>query len=411
MIFHNESNMGKLQFRRIFDYKGSMDKALENIKTKLSPALADGEPLVCSYVEDSETKYFLAVGMGSGNVKVFQSFSDQADFIAFIRKYAGNDLENSISDESDFTIEVNSEGKYILKVKEDLLGTTEADKLLTTADITVTGVTVGNLANGVKIPAGTDIMSLLTQMLAKELGVTATKPSAKLAGDTTKTVEKGTVISGKTFTTTYTDGKYTGVSGYSYTLSAGCEHNDITWKGVSGTESVSGNVYSIKANDIVVTSTVTILATVSYDGAKNIPVTNFGNNITTGLIGSGSVDTGSIVYTPQLKWWVGSSESKFEDMTWNSTSIRALSLFNNYVTTTSANVTFPKGCKQQVIAIPVTKSFTAKDGAGSDITGTFNLTAEVTVTCGGTHTEKYKIYVAPANAGLGADSKATITLV
>ena len=79
--------------------------------------------------------------------------------------------------------------------------------------------------------------------------------------------------------------------------------------------------------------------------------------------------------------------------------------------TTSAAVTFPKGAKQQVIAIPASKSFTAKDGAGSDITGTFSSTANVTVTCGGTHTESYKIYVAPANAGLAADSKATITLV
>jgi hypothetical protein len=74
-------------------------------------------------------------------------------------------------------------------------------------------------------------------------------------------------------------------------------------------------------------------------------------------------------------------------------------------------VTFPKGAKQQVIAIPADKSFTAKDGAGSDITGTFNLIADVTVTCGGSHTEIYKIYVAPANAGLAAESKATITLV
>lgn len=74
-------------------------------------------------------------------------------------------------------------------------------------------------------------------------------------------------------------------------------------------------------------------------------------------------------------------------------------------------MTFPKGAKQQVIAIPADKSFTAKDGAGSDITDTFNLTKNVTVTCGDTYTEKYKIYVAPANAGLAAASKATITLV
>lgn len=306
----------------------------------------------------------------------------------------------------------DSDKKYGSIYKGDkILGTTEADKLMTTEDITVTGVTVGNLANGATIPAGTDIMSLLSQMLAKELGVSATNPTAKLTGDTTKTVEKGTVVSGKTYTATYTDGKYTGVTGYNYTLAAGCPVTGCTWSGVTGAESIEGNVCTIVADDFTVTSTVTVKATVSYGAATNVPVSNFDNEISKDLISAGAAATGTIVYTPALKWWLGSSESKFEDMTWDSAAVRGLSLANDWVTTTSKTVTFPKGAKQQVIAIPASKSFTAKDGAGSDITGTFNLTADVTVTCGGTHTESYKIYVAPANAGLAADSKATITLV
>ena len=305
----------------------------------------------------------------------------------------------------------DSDKKYGSIYKGDkILGTTEADKLMTTEDITVTGVTVGNLANGATIPAGTDIMSLLAQMLAKELGVSATKPSAKLAGDTSKTVEKGTVISGKTYTATYTDGKYTGVTGYNYTLAAGCAATGATFTGVTGTESRDGNVFSLAADDFTVTNTVTVSASVAYNAASNVPVSNFNNEISTGLIGAGSASAGSITYTPQLYWFIGSSESKFDDMTWDSAGVRGLSLSKDWVTATSKTVTFPMGAKQQVIAIPASKSFTAKDGAGSDITGTFNLTADVTVTCGGTHTESYKIYVAPANAGLAADSKATITL-
>ena len=92
-----------------------MDKALENIKTKLSPALAEGEPLVCSYLENEVIKYFLAIGMVDGRVKVFPSFDSQADFISFIRKYAGNDLTEMISEESDFTIELDSNNRYIFK--------------------------------------------------------------------------------------------------------------------------------------------------------------------------------------------------------------------------------------------------------------------------------------------------------
>lgn len=294
---------------------------------------------------------------------------------------------------------------------DKILGTTEANKLYTTDEIVVTGVTVGNLANGKKIDAGTDVMSILTQMLMKELGVSATKPTAALAGGKTETYEKGTVISGKTYTATLTDGKYTGVSGYSYTLAAGCEPNGCTWSGVSGTKSQSGNVYSIVADSITLTSAVTIKATIDYKAASNIPVTNFGNNVTSGLITAGSASTSSITYTPQLKWWVGSSETKFDDMTWTSSDVRALSLVaGKYVTEKTFTITFPKGAKQQVIAVPKGTSFSAKDGSGATITDTFSSTQEVTVTCGGTHTETYTVYVAPANAGLEGASVATITL-
>lgn len=120
-IGNNMATVDKLQFKRVFNYRGTMDKALENIKTKLSPALADGEPLVCSYLEDGVIKYFLAIGIGNGKVKVFPSFDSQADFISFVRKYAGNDLIEMISEESDFTIELDSNNRYIFKIKEDIL--------------------------------------------------------------------------------------------------------------------------------------------------------------------------------------------------------------------------------------------------------------------------------------------------
>lgn len=302
--------------------------------------------------------------------------------------------------------------KYGSMYKGDkIIGTTEADKLMTTEEITVTGVTVGNLANGAKIPAGTDIMSLLAQMLAKELGVSASKPTAKLSGDTDSTVEKGTVLSGKTYTATYTDGKYTGVSGYTYTLAAGCAPTGCTWTGVTGTETVNGNVYTLSADDITVNDTVTIKAAIAYGAASSVPVTNFGNEITSGLIGAGSAATGTITYTPSLKWWVGSSESKFDDMTWDSASVRGLSLASNWISTTSANVVFPKGAKQQVIAIPANKTLSVANKSGDNLTEMFSSTADVVVACGGTHTENYKVYVAPANSGLTADSAEMVVTI
>jgi hypothetical protein len=236
----------------------------------------------------------------------------------------GSSIEGKTVTENDFiavnksmaeNATVGSEKYGSIYKGDKILGTTEADKLYTTDDLVVTGVTVGNLSNGTRIEAGSDIMAILTQMLMKELGVTSTKPTATLGGGKTDTFEKGTVISGKTYTATFADGKYTGVSGYNYNLAAGCSPTNITWNGVTGTKTQEGNVYKIVADSIVLTSSVTISASVSYSGATNIPTTNFGNNVSSGLIAEGSVSTSSITYTPQLKWWVGSSESKFSDMT------------------------------------------------------------------------------------------------
>lgn len=114
-------NLNTLQFKRVFNYMGSMDKALENIRTNLNPALMDGEPLICSYKEDNSVKYFLAIGCGNGKITVFPSFDNQSDFISFIRKYAGNDLFELISEDSDFTLELDSNNRYIFKIKKDIL--------------------------------------------------------------------------------------------------------------------------------------------------------------------------------------------------------------------------------------------------------------------------------------------------
>lgn len=114
--------MATLQFKRVFNYTGSMDNALYNIKNNLNPALSEGEPLVCSYKEDEKLRYFLAIGASEGRVVVHPVFDDQSDFIESIKRYAGVDLTEMISDESDFTVEFNSDtNKYIFKIKDEIL--------------------------------------------------------------------------------------------------------------------------------------------------------------------------------------------------------------------------------------------------------------------------------------------------
>lgn len=110
-----------IQFKRAFNYRGTMDGALKAIRETLNPKLMPGEPLICTYVEDSTIKYFLAIGMNDNKVRVFPTFLDQNDFVDFIRKYTGSDLSLQISDESDFTVDTDGEGRYIFKMKDDLL--------------------------------------------------------------------------------------------------------------------------------------------------------------------------------------------------------------------------------------------------------------------------------------------------
>lgn len=114
--------MATLQFKRVFNYAGSMNDALHNIKTKLNPALTDGEPLICSYMEDGSKKFFLAIGAGEGRVAVHPTFDNQSDFIESIRKYAGTNLIEMFSEDSDFMITLDPEtNKYIFKIKDNIV--------------------------------------------------------------------------------------------------------------------------------------------------------------------------------------------------------------------------------------------------------------------------------------------------
>lgn len=114
--------MATLQFKRVFNYTGNFDDALYNIKNNLNPSLQSGEPLICSYTEDGTIRYFLAIGAGSGRVVVHPTFNNQSDFITSIKRYAGVDLTEMTSEDSDFTVILDPEtNKYIFKLKDDIL--------------------------------------------------------------------------------------------------------------------------------------------------------------------------------------------------------------------------------------------------------------------------------------------------
>ena len=336
-----------------------------------------------------------------------------------IFKY-GPSLEGKVVDDNDFVAinkgmaeDANDDAKKFGSIYkgDNILGTTEADKLRITEDITVTGVTVGELTNGTVIKAGEDIMSVLRKMLVKEIGVTATLPYVTLSGDQSGMYEKGTVFTDKTYTATLVDGVFTGKPGYVYTKNAGCKPVYVSWHGVTG-ETSEEHPYQIKANTFTLLEPTSITAKIIYDDSTVIPKTNLGNDdpckISTGV----AVPSSSILYTPQLKWWAGYSTELYEQTTWTSDMVRSLDLVpGKWITEKSpVFVEFPEGSKQWVIALPENVSFIAKDSLNMDLTERFMQNKQkVTVTCGGTHTEVYDVYVTPINFG-ATKSKVMIKL-
>lgn len=116
--------MATIQFKRTFAYTGSFDEALYNIKNHLTPPLADGEPLMCSYKEDDDLRFFIAIGAGTNGVKVYPMFDDQYDFRDYLKKHLDIeiDLSKIVSNDSDLIVSLDQSSKqHTLKIKEEIL--------------------------------------------------------------------------------------------------------------------------------------------------------------------------------------------------------------------------------------------------------------------------------------------------
>ena len=261
---------------------------------------------------------------------------------------------------------------------------------------------IGDYAANAIIPEGTDIMAILANIFEKTLGIKTTQPSASMSltsGDNAGTYEYGSTIAAQ-WSASLSSGSYTG-DGWTTNQPTGVTAKAYTW----------ANATDGRVDIASLTSVVTVKCSISYDAGR-MPVDNKGHELADKRIAAGSKEA-SKTYTPAKYWWVGSRADKYEDTTWDSAKVRELSLSKQWTSSKTAAVTFPKGAKQQVIAVPAGTKWTAKDGSGADITATFKSAdapmQTIGVTCG-SETVSYDVYVAPANAGLAADSKATITI-
>ena len=246
---------------------------------------------------------------------------------------------------------------------DKLVASTATDKLFLDEKVTVTGVTVGNFTSGKEIPAGTSISEILKQMLMKEIDVTATKPTStlNLAGAPIPgSYEAGTKIS-VTPSHTYVDGKFTGQSGYSYNLTAGCAEGSTTLK--KGTAVINeGEVQTFTLG----VETVNFTCTTAYGASSNVPKTNFGNDSKV-KIDSGTTVTATKSYVGFANMFVVHVDN--DSAAIDSALIRSSQKYKEG--TANATYNAPVGTMRTIIAMRKDSLKSVAGNLGANITASF----------------------------------------
>lgn len=220
-----------------------------------------------------------------------------------------------------------------------------ADNLTYTAPIGV--LTVPNSGSGTIASSGKNVKDVLASILAKEKNPVTTQPSASMSSSNIKAYEAGTNVainySISTNPGSYTYGPNTGVtfSGHKATF------NGETVTGASGTFT------SVQVTD---TTNLSITGSVGYsDGA--IPVTNLGNNYTSGQIKAGTKTLSKGTLTGYRNWFYGykAGGATIDVSALDSAKIRALTAQDGgFPATLSTNkmqqmfFAIPKGRKTEV---------------------------------------------------------------
>lgn len=231
----------------------------------------------------------------------------------------------------------------------DALGTTCADHLKTTADITVAGLSGqlgAGIANGDTIPAGTSLQEILVKLLSKELYPNAaTKPSVDISGEKSfGLVEVGSTITIPAVSMTKSVGKFNA----SY-ASPAQPTPEITWSNEKMTASVSGfggvtiaagttSLAEVEATVALGNNTVTYTADASYTAPSNSPKTNLGNDTT---------KTGEDAADGTATWAAGNANK-------NNVKTTATGVYPIYTNGVTASTTDASAAAMENLAEPVT---------------------------------------------------------
>jgi hypothetical protein len=348
----------------------------------------------------------------------------------------------------------------------------EADDTKLKKDIVVAGLSgqfgAGNYANGNTIPAGTDIQTILQNLLCKELYPTATSTNGTISNSIAQptvtlshsgTLEVGTEVSLNSAsvaesTVSTTPNKVTGMTnGYS---AADDDSADSTSTSVSEEWSTSrtGNAYSMSATVTGFTGngtpvTPTTVATRSMDATTigcvsegtnkvkisvtgdtftgsvaEIPVmylvSNLGNtdaskkttkvNAQTNVTPAAPTNSKEVSVTGQYKYFLGYSDNTTYNQ-FDSAAVRKLNAKTDWIeidgTTTIVGdkPSMTSNGKSIIVACPAKyKLDTIQNGVGANILPNFTSVGNVNVSTGSIETS-YKIYVYPITNGAAVEFK------
>lgn len=188
---------------------------------------------------------------------------------------------------------VNSKLGSFYKGKK-ILGTTEADKLVTTEEITVAGLSGAlgaGIQNGKTIPVGTSLQEFLVMLLSKELNPGAvTKPSISISGHSSmglKEIYSTVTIPAVSMSTN--NGKF---NNNGWTSPAQPSVEGVNWSEKTITPSAQAGFtgYTPEAGEVIAQftsakialgqNTVTYTATGNYTAPTNKPITNLNHEYT-----------------------------------------------------------------------------------------------------------------------------------
>lgn len=305
------------------------------------------------------------------------------------------------------------QGKSDIKV-------TSADSVFTVEtaldeDITAMGVTLGALANGGTLKKGMTLSQILKQLIVKEIDVNKTNPTTaiKVTGVSSGgTYEVGTAISA-TLAHIYTDGKFSGQTGYSYNVNAGCAEGETKYYRGS-------NVVTSPDAFTITEGTHTWKCTTAYGASTVTPKKNNGTNSSVN-IAAGTATSGTFNINGRYKAYIGYS-TETSGSAFDSAKIKALAAGNSWVNTsgsttlkssaTSNGTSIVIACPESYrltgisnsLGVSIMENFVGitKNAAGSYVDS--DALVKVNYTNGGT-TTKYKVYVYPITSGAKVDYK------